>query len=131
VFSRWPMLAQQEPFDIGTDLDADLNELLAQERGWAEVGAGLTRILLGWGVLVVGISGGIGLLVLSAFLAKPGMYWAFFVGLAALGTCGTFSWWTVLSGLLRCLLHSPERLGVRWFIFVCMLCLAIGPILNV
>ncbi len=125
------MLAQPISLDPATALDADLNELLAQERGWNEVAAGLTRILLGWGIFVVAIGVGVGLVLLSAFLAKPAMYWAFFGGLAVLGVSGLVSWSTILAGLLRCLLHAPERLGVRWFIFVCMLCLAIAPILNI
>jgi hypothetical protein len=125
------MLAQQEEVVPSTALDSDLNELLNQERGWGEVGAGLTRILIGWGILVGAIALGIGLLVLSVFLSKPAMYWAFFGGMASIGVCGFLSWTTILGGLLRCLMNSPERLGVRWFIFICMLCLAIGPILNI
>lgn len=124
------MLAPQEELDPAA-LDAELNELLTQERGWLEVSNGLTRILLGWGVLVGGVGLGIGLLVLSAFLAKPATFWAFFGGLAFLSLAGMFSWGTVLAGLVRCMLYSPERHGVRWYIFVCMICLALGPVLNI
>ena len=124
------MLAQQEELDP-TALHPELNEMLAQERGWLDVGAGLTRILLGWGVLFGGIAAGIGLAVLSVFLKKHAMLWAFYGGLAIAGVAASVFWSIVMSGLLRCLLHSPERQNVRWYIFVCMLCLTIGPMLNI
>jgi hypothetical protein len=125
------MYAQPQHVPVDAGIDDDLNEMLVHERGWPDVASGLTRILLGWGVLVGGMGGGIALVILSMFMSKPAMFWAFFIGLAAVGTCGIFSWWTILSGLLKCLLGSPERGGVRWCIYVCMLCLAIGPILNI
>jgi hypothetical protein len=50
-------------------------------------------------------------------------------GLIALSSL--FSYGFILAGKWRCLMNAPERHAAKWLIFSCMLCLVIGPALNI
>lgn len=109
-----------------------LNEILIQEMGWGDVVRGLGRILLGWGILIGGILLG-GLLLIGSLTMGPtiGAMWTFLLGMAIIGVAGLFSYGIMIAGQLVCMINTPERNGARWLIFACLVCLAMGPIINV
>src|SRR5262249_43623079 len=78
-------------------LDRDLNECLTIELGWKEVAKGLTKILVGYGIWIVGNVFGL-LLVLMPLIQAGfkmnsarfglGQMWMFYAGLGILSVVG-------------------------------------------
>ncbi len=109
------------------------------ESGWPEVHRGLRLILMGHLVLIGGIIAFVWLFVSLSQINK-GMRagaggkidWgeiAIFVGLAILGFVFLASYWMILVGQWRCA-KAPERCGAKWFIFTCLTCIIVVPLLN-
>lgn len=120
-----------------SSISGDLNQSLRNEKAWSEVAGGLGKVLFGYGALVFGW------FVAAAFLyaafapaltgkqTKIEHVWYFYIGAAALKLSGLASWGLILAGQWRCLMNSPERNGARWVIFICMTCVAAGPVLHI
>jgi hypothetical protein len=111
------------------------------ELGWDGVASGLTRILIGYG-----------LLMLQLFLLVALIYYMITsmpttlqaasttdlavttavvtAGLGAIGLASLFSCIMIFTGKCRCAVNSPELGGARWLIFCCILCLAAGTLLG-
>src|SRR5260370_21264952 len=118
----------------------DLSRPLQSEFGWAEVGKGLTRILIGYAIAVVGTTFGVGVFVFAAMgqqtQAVPkgnqnSKLLIFMLGIGVLALTSLFSYGFILAGKWRCLMNAPERHAAKWLIFACMLCMVIGPVLNI
>ncbi|MCC6418184.1 MAG: hypothetical protein IT429_08015 [Gemmataceae bacterium] len=122
---------------------AELNERLRMEPGWNEAASGLTWILIGYLVFVVGTAVGIGMVIWSARgwlfgtgaqvgrLPGIGTIWIFYIGLGILSVVGTFGYLITLGGHWQCMHGSAERHGARWLMFFCVTALFAGPALNV
>ena len=65
--------------------------------------------------------------------AKPsnGSLWQLYLGLGILSITGIISYGIIVGGQFKCLLHAPERHGARWFMFLCIACLFLGPTFHV
>jgi hypothetical protein len=119
------------------DPEVEQNERLRMELGWGEVAKGLTQVLVGYGVLFLGMVIGIGLVVISMFglrdaLMKGGRphngdLWQFYIGLGIISVIGLISFGIVVGGQFKCMMYASERQGARWFMFMCMACLLLGP----
>jgi len=121
------------------ELSPELNDSLRMELGWEDVASGLTRVVLGYVLMIVGVGVGVGLLIAAYFnvggytpsgARSPLNFWCFYAGLGILGSIGLFAYIVIASGQLRCLIGSPERCGARWFMFFTLTCLLIGPTVN-
>ncbi len=124
-----------------------LDELLRAEIGWTEVASGLARILFGYFLLAVCIFLVVFVIVYSAVSTvtqataapRPGntppkedllLMWVIGLGLGMAGLLAIFTYIQIFVGKVRCVIHTPERCGARWFIFICMLTITIGPVLG-
>jgi hypothetical protein len=123
----------------GYELSPELNDNLRMELGWEDVGKGLTRVVMGYFVLLAGLVVGVGLLIAAFYQVggrtptggtSPVTFWCFYAGLGILGSIGLFAYIVIFSGQLRCLIGAPERGGARWLMFFTMTCLLIGPTVN-
>ncbi len=113
---------------------------LQVEYGWREVGKALTKILLGYFILVVGSIAGACLFVLALhgreleILPKGAnknlVEVLIIFGSLAIGLSCLLSYGMVMVGKWRCLMNAPERRAAKWLMFVCMLCLLVGPVMN-
>jgi len=127
-------------FEIVQDPELEFNERLRMERGWGEVAKGLSQVLIGYGVLFLGTVIGVGLVVIAVFgfqetLFKGGkpsnaMWWEFYLGCGILSVIGLISFGIIVGGQFRCMLHAAERHGARWFMFLCIACLFLGPMFH-
>jgi hypothetical protein len=115
-------------------LDKDLNECLRVETSWKEVAHGLTKILMGYGIWIVGNLLGLAL-VLAPLLEvgfkletklRIGQLWMFYAGLGILSVVGIFACGMVMAGKWRCALSAPERNGCRWLMFLCLTSMALA-----
>jgi hypothetical protein len=128
-------------FAVVEDPEVEFNERLRMELGWGDVAAGLGKVLIGYTVLFVGVSIGVGLLVVAfiGFQAdvakglKPsnGHWWELYLGLGILKVIGIISMGIIIGGQFKCMLHAAERHGARWFMFMCIACLFLGPAFQV
>lgn len=123
-------------------LTRELNDTLRMELGWEEVGKGLTRILMGYGLWIAGIVVGL-MITLSPLIelgskAKPGRtpvvsighLWAIYAGLGLISVVSIFANGMILTGLWKCLINTAERNWGRWWVFICLVSLAMGPALS-
>src|ERR1700751_5738057 len=110
-------------------LDRDLNECLYVQVGWPEVAKGLAKILLGYGLWIVGNVFGLTLVLLPLFEVgfrmelvrlKLGQLWMFYAGLGILSVVGIFSLGIIMGGKWKCLINASERNGCRWLLFLCL-----------
>lgn len=121
-------------------LDRELNDYLSLEIGWRHVAQGLTKILIGYLIWVVGNFLGL-LLVLMPFvevgfnLTKAkftlGHLWMFYAGMGLLSIVGLFSCGWILAGQWKCMLNASERNGCRWLMFLCMTSMAMALGLSI
>ncbi len=110
------------------------------EYGWREVSQALTKILLGYFVLVVGCFAGAILLVLALHgqemeLLPKGRNQNLIevlitVGSLVMGLSCLLGYGMIMVGKWRCLMNAPERRAAKWLMFICMLCLLVGPVMN-
>jgi hypothetical protein len=114
-------------------------ERLRLEAGWAGVKDGLGKILIGYLILLVGsiLAGAfIGVILadlMHAAEARTGQLaaiWALYSTIAILGLIQLAGYVTILRGKWACLLNSPDRSGARWLMFGCVICIVMGPTLN-
>lgn len=118
----------------------DPNDPLLSEYGWTEVGKGITRILIGYFIAVVGTAAGIGVCMLGIYGHEMGLFakgnrntmeLIGTAGILLIGVASLASYSLVLAGKWRCLMNAPERYATRWLIFACMLCMVVGPLMNI
>jgi hypothetical protein len=117
------------------------NNPLRVEYGWREVGKALTKILLGYFILVVGTIAGGCLFVVALrgreleILPKGGnkntVDVLIIFGALVTGASSLISYGMVMVGKWRCLMSAPERRAAKWLMFTCMLCMLVGPAMNV
>jgi hypothetical protein len=117
------------------------NNPLRIEYGWREVGKALTKILLGYFIWVVGGIGGACLFVVALrgreldILPRNGsknlIDTLIIVGALLMGAASLVSYGMVMVGKWRCLMSAPERRAAKWLMFTCMLCMLVGPVVNV
>jgi hypothetical protein len=121
-------------YDSNYELDRKHNS----ELGWLEVSKGLRLILLGHVIWIVTIVLAVWMLIAGVSLgqklakANAKVNWGeiiMFVTLIVIGLIGLYCYFMVLVGQWRCL-HAPERAGAKWFIFVCMTCIILAPMLD-
>ena len=130
-------------YDVEQDISQELNERLRMELGWTDVASGLTRVLVGYLVMFLGVVIGVTLVVLSAFpglfgegVTRPGgtlsigSMWLLYIGLGILSIIGTFGYGLIMGGQWSCLQGASERHGARWLMFFCLTTLFAGPGLN-
>jgi hypothetical protein len=112
---------------------------LRLEAGWFEVAKGLSKVLVGHLLLIVGAAACGGLVALVAYglmaeRAGKTTNLAFeavcYLGLGLLCISSLFGYGKILVGMWKCLKHAPERCGARWVMFACITCLVMGPTLN-
>lgn len=128
-------------YAVEEPLNRELNERLRMEVGWEDVGKGLTKVLVGYLVVFVGTAVGIGLVILALHTLGPnvhrnrtpplGSLWQFYIGLGILSVIGLISFVIILGGQLRCMLGAAERHGARWFMFLAITALIIGPAFHI
>jgi hypothetical protein len=113
---------------------------LRTEYGWPEVGKGLNGILLGYAVGTAGVALGVAMLMYAMptdemkELIRGNSSTLELVSLLTIGfilLSSLLSYAMILRGKWRCLMNAPERHAARWLIFACMLCMVLGPALNI
>lgn len=118
--------------------DYEIDRKHNSELGWLEVSKGLRLILIGYVIWIVTIVLAVWMLIAAASLgqklakANAQVNWGeiiMFVTVIVLGLIGLYTYIMVLVGQWRCL-HAPERAGAKWFIFVCMTCIILAPMLD-
>jgi hypothetical protein len=118
-------------------LSPELNQRLRMEVGWQDVGKGLTQVVMGYLVGFVGTAIGVGLVLLALYgmgdnvsrTQKPSLVslWQFYIGLGILSVIGLIAYVFILGGQFKCIMGAAERHGARWFMFLCITSLIIGP----
>ena len=125
-------------YEVVEDPEVEFNERLRMEIGWGEVAKGLSQVLIGYAALFIGVAVGVGLVVIALFglgdeLIKKGAkpsnatFWQLYLGLGILSVIGLISYRIIVGGQFKCMLYAPERNGTRWFMFLCIACLFLGP----
>jgi hypothetical protein len=127
------------------DPELDFNETLRMEMGWGDVASGLTKVLVGYATMFLGVTIGTGLVVFALYglgeefsrraqnHAKPNLshLWALYSGLGILSVIGLVSYTIILGGQFRCMMGAAERNGARWFMFTCIVCVFLGPMFHI
>jgi hypothetical protein len=123
--------------DVLEDPEVAFNDQLRMELGWPEVAKGLSQVLMGYAVLILGTIVGIGLVVIAIFGfvagAQKGLkisnahFWELYLGLGILSVIGIISFGIIVGGQFKCMMYAAERHGCRWFMFLCTACLFLGP----
>jgi hypothetical protein len=117
----------------------EIGNPLHSEFGWHEVAKGLTRILIGYFILVCSWIVGGAALYLAIFhkeleagekLSKQAIGLILFVAIGFLGLASLVSFGFVVAGKWRCALNAPERYAAKWLIFLCLLCVLMSPVLH-
>lgn len=118
--------------------ELDLNDRLRMEKGWGEVGEGLSKVLFGYAVLIAGVTLGVGMILISVNglaetgvqkAAKPSNFslWMFYLGGGILSVIGVITYSIIVGGQFKCMMGAAERNGARWFMFMCIACIFFGP----
>jgi hypothetical protein len=128
-------------YAVAHDPEREFNDCLRAELCWPEVANGLSRVLIGYAVLFLGIVLGVTLLVAAivgfhqAFTKglRPGIanWWELYAGLGVLKVFGLISFGIIVGGQWKCVLHVTERHGARWIMFLCIACLFLGPAFQI
>jgi hypothetical protein len=111
------------------------------ELGWDGVASGLSRILIGYCLMILQVIFAVCLIwyiiaslpttqvnnindiaVMTAILTA---------GFGAIALASLFSCIMIFTGKCRCAVNAPELGGARWLIFCCILCLAAGTLLGI
>jgi hypothetical protein len=137
-------------YEVEHDPELDFNEQLRMEMGWGEVATGLNKVLFGYGTMFLGTTIGFGLVAIglwglggvmpdemgrrsvTANAPRPALsnLWALYGGLGILSVIGLISYAIILGGQFRCMLGAAERHGARWFMFLCIACVFLGPLFH-
>lgn len=129
-------VAETAPTDF---LDRELNDTLRMEVGWDEVANGLGRILIGYGVWILGTVIGVVVTLTPLFelgaKLKPGRLaighlWCVYAGLGILAISSLIAQGLILTGQWKCALNASERGWARWWMFFCLVSLLMGPALS-
>jgi hypothetical protein len=135
-------------YEVVRDIELDFNGQLRMEMGWGDVASGLTKVLFGYGTLFLGTAIGVGLLAVSMYsfdevlgkevakkAAQPkaslGQLWCLYLGMGILSVIGLISYCIIIGGQFRCMMGAAERHGARWFMFICIACLFLGPAFHI
>src|SRR5262249_9991523 len=62
--------------------------------------------------------------------AKPQFILALILGMLLVSLASTIGYIIMLMGHFRCLVHTPERHGARWKMFVCITGIIMSPVLS-
>jgi hypothetical protein len=120
-------------------LDRELNDHLSVELGWKEVSKGLMKILMGYGLWVLGDVIGL-ILILMPMIAvgfkftahlSLGYLWMFYAGMGLLSVISIFSMGIIMGGKWKCIINASERHGCRWLIFLCLASMAVSAALSI
>jgi hypothetical protein len=111
------------------------------ELGWDGVASGLTKILIGYSLIllqVILLAALIAYIVASMPATVAGnvmdvaeMTFVVTAGLGVIAMISLFSCIMIFTGKCRCAVNAPELGGARWLIFCCILCLAAGTMLGI
>jgi hypothetical protein len=132
-------------YEAVQDAELEFNDHLRMELGWGDVAKGLNQVLFGYGVFILGVTLGAGLLVIGLFsmldpgaalhkpAAKPSnaSLWMIYLGLGILSVIGLISYGIIVGGQFKCMMGAAERHGARWCMFLTIACLFLGPAFNV
>ncbi|HYV35749.1 MAG TPA: hypothetical protein VE988_08600 [Gemmataceae bacterium] len=127
-----------ETVDVADAPELGFNERLRMEMGWTEVAKGLSQVLFGYLTLFLGTSVGFGLVALALWglgeaAGKKGakvsnaVLWELYLGLGILSVIGLISYIIIVGGQFKCMMYAAERHGARWFMFLAIACLFLGP----
>ena len=115
----------------------DVFQLRVEAGSWNNVAQGLTRILMGYVIIVLGALVGVGMITLavanlkgankSSLLAFEAICW---VGVSVVILTSVVGYGMIIRGQWSCLKNTPDRHGAKWLMFACMTCLLMGPTLN-
>jgi hypothetical protein len=117
----------------GTPLDA------TKETGWQEISKGLSLVVQGYWVLMVGGILGPTLvwLALNGGPRLPGVEFGrnecdslLLLGLLTLAATALLSYGLVLAGQWRCLMYAPERHSAKELMYICINAVLIASLLN-
>jgi hypothetical protein len=108
--------------------------------GWDEVKKGLLSILGGYALTILSLFIFIGLLLTVAVQVTTATAVTtqksndaatiLYVGAAIVLLSSLASFYFIIRGKWRCLMNAPEHCGVKWMMFVSLLCVAAGPPLS-
>ncbi len=108
--------------------------------GWEEVKKGLLSILGGYALTLLSLFIFLGLLLTVAVQVTTATAvttqksndaaTVLYVGAGILLLSGLASFYLIIRGKWRCLMNAPEHCGVKWMMFVSLLCVAAGPPLS-
>jgi hypothetical protein len=109
------------------------------EIGLADIRTGILRIVMGYLILLGGILALAGLCVYVGFQLREGYSrktaeeasTVLFAGLLVFGLLSLFSVGCIVRGKWNCLMAAPERYHAKWLMFASILCVLVGPALNV
>jgi hypothetical protein len=109
------------------------------EYGWLDVQSGLVKILQGYAVMIGGLMFCAFLIVVSVLQivrtentrVPLGALWCFYFGIGLPMVIFPFGYGLIAIGKWRCLMNAPERFHCRWLMFACMVCLLMGPAINI
>jgi hypothetical protein len=109
------------------------------EIGLADIRKGILRIVMGYLMLLGGIMAMVGLFVYVGYQMRDGYSrkaaeeasTVLFAGLLVFGLLCLFSFACIVRGKWNCLMSAPERYHAKWLMFGSILCVLVGPALNV
>jgi hypothetical protein len=118
----------------------DLGNPLHMEFGWRAVANGLSRVLFGYFLMVLGWTIGGAALFYAVYhreleagskLSKQSSSLFIFFGIGFLGLASLISYGFIIAGKWRCIMNAPERHAAKWLMFLCILCLLVSPALHI
>jgi hypothetical protein len=121
------------------DSSHDSTNPLNLEFGWKEVAKGLSRILLGYFLMVLGWAAGGAALYYAIYahelpsgekVSKQSADLIVFLGFGFLGLASLVSFGLIIAGKWRCVMNAPERYAAKWLMFLCLFCLLMSPALH-
>ena len=124
---------------VHDDNDAP-RQAAALDKGWQDISKGLTLVVQGYLVLVIGGVLGAGLVWLAVRRGRPlpGLEFArgagdglLLLGVVTLGLTALLSYGLVLGGLWRCLMYAPQRQSAKELMYVCITAILMASLLNV
>lgn len=108
------------------------------ELGWTEVTKGLFSILCGYLLSLLNVVAIFGIIwFVSGGFKKPVSritgddFTVLLIGGAVLFFTSLCSSYLILRGKWRCTMNAPERGSAKWFMFASMICIFMGPAINI